>query len=615
VEIPFTFDELSALSRTQFDSFNDMIRIGVIEKDSHPAGIQVFLYYWVKLFGERESAVKLPFIVAGVFSIYLVYRIGKLWFGETAGVLTAVFMSSLQFFVMYSQIARPYISGLFFTLAATFYWSKYFYTSPKSKYLVGFVIFSTLSAYNHYFSLLYVAVLGISGLFMIKRKNLLAYVIGGIAILMLYSPHLPIVLAQAEKGTIGGWLGVPGPYFMLEFICWLFHHSYLLLLITSSILLLGLFVFKNNKNNKVKYRKKRWLLFFWLLPAPLFGYIYSYVQEPILQYSLLIFTTPYFFLLLFSFVGEWKKFYLGLAVLLILTVNIFTLTFNQDYYNHFYRQPFEQLVKNALEIESQNKDEIFILNNYIPYYSEYYFRKYKKELSYYSTRNKDLSISDFKKVLSEIKNNIVITSGLDDQYFQLIKEQFPYWVNTEKGFTYEQYIFSKDSIKGSKILERQLLTEVTFDTNKNTTWVYNKENVLFDSLSESFQYLMKPDELYGQKIELPLSSISSSIYFIVDAEVEVVAKSSDLQAVLVGEIKNNNDLIHWLGADFSEFMSVPDQSQKIFLTIDIQKALSDKNRLNNKVLRFYIWNRNREQFAIEKIKIYVRSGNPDRYRL
>ena len=41
--IPFTHDELSALIRTRFGSFHELIRNGVMV-DGHPAGVQVFLY-------------------------------------------------------------------------------------------------------------------------------------------------------------------------------------------------------------------------------------------------------------------------------------------------------------------------------------------------------------------------------------------------------------------------------------------------------------------------------------------------------------------------------------------------------------------------------------------
>jgi hypothetical protein len=612
-DIPFTFDELSAMSRTQFDSFHDLMRIGVVERDSHPAGIQVFLYYWSMLLGESEMVIKLPFLLAGIASIYLAYRIGIIWFGKTAGILTAVYVSSLQLFVMYSQIARPYVSGLFFTLFAVLFWSKYFFQSPHLKYLAGFVAFSALAAYNHYFSLLFVTVLGISGLFLIKRKNLLAYSLGGMAILLLYVPHLPVIFAQAEKGTIGGWLGAPGPFFLLEFAFWLFHHSYLSIAVSILIIVAGFALKKANQKPDLK-RRKRWILLLWLLPAPVFGYIYSYAKEPILQYSLLIFSAPYIFLLLFSFLGEWKMKQLGMVVILILSVNISTLIFNQDYYRNFYRQPFNQMVKNATKLENKYSGEVFIINDYIPYYTEYYFRKYNQELPFYTTRNKEVKIADFKKMLSGIDEEIVLTSGLDDIYFQLILEQFPNWERFETGFTYEQYVFSKKDLGGDNAPGRTSISENTFIRNDNG-WQYREDHLVADTSSGERFYLVTTEEVFGPKIEVPLSDLMDNIYQIIDVELEILDAGSNLNAVLVGEIKKGEELLHWQGSDFSAFGLETGKPQKIFLTMDIQKAMSDKNNIDDQIVRFYVWNRGKQQFVIRYIKILLRPGNPSRYRL
>src|ERR1035437_4084935 len=77
--IPFMHDELSALVRTHFNSFSDLINYGV-KGDMHPAGVQVFLFYWVKIFGEKEFIVKLPFIVSGLLAIYYTYKVAGFWF-------------------------------------------------------------------------------------------------------------------------------------------------------------------------------------------------------------------------------------------------------------------------------------------------------------------------------------------------------------------------------------------------------------------------------------------------------------------------------------------------------------------------------------------------------
>ena len=225
--IPFMFDELSAMSRTVYNNFTDLIRYGVVEKDSHPAGVQVFLYYWVKLFGEREIVVKLPFLLAGFASIYVAYLIGKIWFNRTTGILTATLVSSLQFFIMYSQIARPYATGLFLTLMMVLFWSKYFFEKDKILYLVLFVLFAALSAYNHYFSMFFAAIVGFSGLLFVKKETVIPYIISGFAIAILYIPHIGIFLSQFEKGSIGGWLAAPKPTFPFQFLNYLFHYSYL----------------------------------------------------------------------------------------------------------------------------------------------------------------------------------------------------------------------------------------------------------------------------------------------------------------------------------------------------------------------------------------------------
>ena len=51
--IPFTHDEFSAIFRTPFQSFGELIEKGVMV-DGHPPLVQVFLYYWIKLFDISE---------------------------------------------------------------------------------------------------------------------------------------------------------------------------------------------------------------------------------------------------------------------------------------------------------------------------------------------------------------------------------------------------------------------------------------------------------------------------------------------------------------------------------------------------------------------------------
>ncbi|MCK9562538.1 MAG: glycosyltransferase family 39 protein [Bacteroidales bacterium] len=180
-DIPFTHDEFSAMFRLNFDSFSELIEKGV-KIDGHPAGIQVFLYYWTKLFGYQEWIVKLPFAIFGIISVYIIYLIGTKWFNETVGLLSAAYIGSIQFTIMYSQIARLYISGMFFSLLMIYYWSNLMMNPHKNfnRNSLLFIISTSLCTYNHHFSLLFAAIVGISGVFYIQRKYLIKYVISGI---------------------------------------------------------------------------------------------------------------------------------------------------------------------------------------------------------------------------------------------------------------------------------------------------------------------------------------------------------------------------------------------------------------------------------------------------
>ena len=611
--IPFMFDELSAMGRTTYGNFADLINFGVVERDSHPAGVQVFLYYWVSLVGDSEPLVKLPFLLAGLASIWLSFRIGELWFGKTTAILTAAFVSSLQLFVMYSQIARPYISGLFVSLYMVYYWSLYFFKKPSTKYLIGFALFGALAAYNHYFSLLFATTVGLSGLLFVNRKTVLPYMLSGVAILLLYIPHLEIIFAQAEKGTIGGWLGEPGQLFMIKFVYWLFHKSWLSLGLFVAIMVAGIV-----SGEKIGYylpAKKRWVLFLWLLPAPVFGYIYSYSVEPILQNSLLIFTTPFAFILLFSFFGEldWKK--LGVAVILILLVNSLTLIFVRNYYNVFYKQPFQHMGESAVQLDHEYPGEVFLLNHYIPYFTEYYLEKYERQnIPFSSTKNADMTLVKFDSIVKSVEQNFVIASGLDDQYFQVIKHHFPNWVGYENGFTFEEYTFARQLPSGMLTIERKQVTAFDFN-EKSDGWEYSDNLVLFDSLENQKVLVLEKQVEWGPKYTFPLSQISTSGYIMIDIEVDVLPLGDTCELVLVAEIKRDNERLSWRGFNFGDFQFEKGKWQKFYATLDVQKALNNNMDVTGCEVVIFLWNKNKNYVKLKDINISTRPGNKDRYAL
>lgn len=614
VNMPFMHDELSALSRLQFDNFKELIREGVMLGDTHPAGVQVFLYYWTTMFGTTEIIVKLPFIVSGIISIWISYLIGRLWFDGTTGLLTAACISSLQFFVMYSQIARPYVSGLLITLLMIYVWSLYFFKKERILYLILYVLFAAMASYNHHFSLLLAAIVGISGLFLISKKNILAYIIAGLSIFILYIPHLHIFFSQLSQGGIGGeggWLAKPDSTFILQFLDWIFHFS---LWVWSIILFVVLYLVlaKGNFQNFYMAKRKRWLLFSWFLLPVIIGYTYSVTINPIIQYSMLIFSAPYLFILMFSFHKRLLLKQNIVLVLVILLVNILTLIYERDYYNVFYKQPYEETFKEALF--TQDAKDVFLIDDCIPYYHEYYFNKYDRRVPYFTIRNSKTDFADFENVVVNIKESKVIAEALTGEQLQIIQSYFPYQIGYENGFTYEIYTFSKNPPADGIEFVRDIIAKTDFE-NEFGNWKDIHKLVENDSLTDrSFCRMTSSDE-WGPFVSFSLQDIAEGGLGVVDVELEMMMPDTITKALIVFSITEDNESKYWKAVNFESYNPDKGKWNRVFLSVDIQNALKGRKDVSELTLNINVWNPLKTEILIDNIIIYRKPGNPLRYSL
>ena len=149
-DLSMTGDEISVLHRLRFESFNDLIDHGV-RIDGHPAGVQVFMYYWTDLFGTTESYFRLPYVICGILSVFFSFILGAKFFNKNTGLWFAASMCFLQFPLIYSQIGRPYSPGLCFTLMSTWLWYLVLF-EPHKRYWLKIVSYGfsvALAVYCH----------------------------------------------------------------------------------------------------------------------------------------------------------------------------------------------------------------------------------------------------------------------------------------------------------------------------------------------------------------------------------------------------------------------------------------------------------------------------------
>src|SRR5690606_27466599 len=214
--IPYTHDEISALIRI-YPSLGETLRTGVIALDTHPPGVQVFEWAWTRLFGMGEAAVKLPFILLSLAVLLLLYRFAYAWCGANVALLLTALLATLQYTVMYGQIARPYAAGLFTTALLADQLTRFLGTGSR-RALIGTAVAVVLSAYTHHFALLLAALMVLTGALWILPAQRKAYWIACGAAALAYLPNVPIFLKQLGAKGLDEWLAPPTAMWVPDYL-------------------------------------------------------------------------------------------------------------------------------------------------------------------------------------------------------------------------------------------------------------------------------------------------------------------------------------------------------------------------------------------------------------
>ncbi len=609
--IPFTHDEFSAIFRTQFSNFHDLITQGVVV-DTHPAGVQVFLYYWVKLTGLSEPLVKLPFTVCSLISVYLIYSIGRQWFSSTAGLISAAFLSFLQYPVMYGQIARPYASGLFLVLLLVYFWSRIMLCPEKRYYLnlSGYILASALCAYNHHFTLLFCIMAGITGVFTISKTKRTSFILSWLVIFLLYLPHLSIFFSQLKQGGIGGWLSKPRPDFIFDYLAYVFQFSWY---VTALILLLtALSLIWRIKRKPIDFRLVL-VSFLWFFIPLLVGFLYSVFINPVLQYSVLIFSFPFLLLLMFFYADAEKPWQKSILVAVCALAIIPSLVSERKHYKLFYNSPYREIVVEAKHAsDSLGRLNCFILIDSHRRFTNYYLDQ---------PVMKGFHINCFHDVLEPpVIRNIIDTctaryfiygcisnSSWDD--YPLIQSKYPYILIHKRINEGDFFVFARDSIKG---LDEYYFSSTADFILNSSGWVnLNQANSWYSVLDlKTPVYSMDSSLEFSPVFRGSLRDICRHKNDIIDLNAEVETEKGFTEAYLQLGIYQNDKLLSFQSASIKA--GKPGEFRRIFCSYRLADIDWRHHFLN---VQGFIWNPKKQEFMIKGMSFRIRHGNPYLYGL
>ncbi|MFA8449133.1 MAG: glycosyltransferase family 39 protein [Bacteroidales bacterium] len=599
-EVKFTHDEFSTFFVSEHKNLRDLWMQGVKLCDTHPPFIHTFYYFIKNVFGSELWIFKFFFVLMGIASIGLAYLLGKKWFSSTTGLLTAACIGVVQLTVMHSQIARMYSSGLFFTLCMLYFWHRFLF-AEKRFWLsyIGFVFCGSLMSYNHHFTLLLLTIIGVSGLYSIPKKRLWTYVLAGINIFILYLPNLNIFFHQANQKGLS-WLGKPGYLFLYNFTRFLFHYSWIFLALIALLVVVSLLGNRNKSTHSILMRK---YCIVWFIVFFSVAFFYSQYVSPILQYSIMIFISPFLIMLLFSFFEDKGKVFKVLSVVFILSIGTYTLVNNRMHYSIFYKSHFLEPLKEANYAKSKYKEDLAILFNDHDDIREYYYQDKGFVFDFHAINR--MSLKQVDSLLSGLKTNYLFYSWTKYQRPNidlLVRKYFPYKLNKFNYFNAESSLLSKTN--SSNTVKDDLIFSEDWPKDLKSFW-FNKE-LLKDSVGREY-ILVDSLQEFPLGIKINQDSVKWSKNYALEIEIEGSTDEELQNCSLALSFTNNDDLLIWDGIALKD--ALIHSNGRFYLSykrrfIDFQGAV-----MPNKI-EINIWNPGKKTFKLSRMKVCIRSANP-----
>ncbi|MEQ8907599.1 MAG: glycosyltransferase family 39 protein [Vicingaceae bacterium] len=585
-----TNDELSALNRLNYDSFSDLIDQG-IRIDGHPAFTQVFLFYWTKTFGTSAYALRLPSVLLTLSGLYFFYRFSVLLFNKKVALLTILSLILSQFFLNYTQLARPYAYG-FFACSFFAYSLLQFRSSPNSKKAhLLFVISLCLSFIMHYLATLSAALMLITAfaLFGYKYwKRFLGLTLISALILLF---HLTITLGHLEIGGLN-WLPLPKPSFYREFLYYAFNSTVLFALWPFILLLASLFLSPQLK----KFKAQLWVLILATFPY-LIIYFYTLHYNPVMQFSSLLFSFPFYLLFLFSFLGKTKlKVWFTLcfsSILLLGSVSLYSS-------NHFFeKRPFANfrtvIEKGINYQEKRPHNELLSFTNYndSTYFNYYYDKlgdRIKADVAQFT------STSDIAKAIqliktSEAKEILFVFAGIPvpPEVYEFAKLHYPKVVQKKRLFNAEFLVLGKED------LQRETIFKASFEP-LTEAWLYDQskwqDSIFYTSPNA---YFIEPQAEFSATYKTTIEAISSKNHPWVYLSLQLKSKQADNLRIVV-QVNRKDALIDWKAYDSKAFYQKDE-----WYNVSAVWQSSDQFEKEDEVA-IYLWNPDQGTFYVDDFK-------------
>ncbi len=607
-------DELSAMARLQFPSFAEMVEKGVKLDDMHPMGVQSFLWLWTHLTGFSDAMFRFPFVLMGSLSLVFFYLIAAKWFNKTSALFSLAVFSALQFPILYSQLARPYSPGMLFSLLFVYAWTNVVFpdqspTKRFSKWNVLMVLSGVAAMYTHYFSFMFVGIVGLSGLLFLKKEAYLSFFFSGALMFLLYLPNLGVFFYQFGVGGLGGpegWLGPPQKDAIWKYVLYGFNGDYIITAILLLAFFVSLFYFKGQNDKRFI-----WLAFLFAMLPVVIAYYYSIFKNPVFQYSILIFGFPFFVMWIFSNlpIVKWNKIessFLAVAFMMTFVSTVFAHRFYST--EHF--AVFKDIAVRISDLtDKYGKENIdYTINVIKPYYFDHYANARKNKINFLQYRcNQSSDYRELDSLLSISGKSFFLHAWVNNYHapeIELrIKKYFPFVAERDTHFNAGLVLYSKKDFKNN-VYNPQIVYDETNDFEKDM-WGIDRKLIKESSNAFSGKWITSVDSNleYSATYQAKVDNIglSKNCTLLVSLQASMNNQPAFDKLMLVVSLEDKEGKIKvWRSEQFAPYKFVSGQWTSIYYGY---KYIDEVNP--DDVIKIYVYNQGKYNVDLDNFKVLI----------
>ncbi len=605
--LPFTHDELSALMRI-YPTLGETIQRGVIELDTHPPGVQVLEWAWTKVFGTSETAVKFPFILLALLALFHLFRFSLAWTSAGTALISTALLATLQYTVLFAQIARPYAVG-FFTIALLADSITRYLAFDRRKDLVWIGMAAVLSAYTHHFSLLLAGIMVVSVFPLLAREQRKPYLLLCLSAALLYTPNLAIFAKQFALGGLGNWLPPPDVAWLPEYLRWILHFSPVLYVVVGVGFLVGLAF-------ALKYRHTPtpalWLLPLWGLSPLAIGFGYSVWRSPVLQYSLVLFSFPFVIIWLFLGFRSTPKWLILSTTGAFALVASATLIADRKHPVIFSDSPYAAMVRVAQnEILRASPERTLVIFDAPRPQVEFHVLRHGLDRVTPINWARQQEPSELLQRLSDPQWTRVVlgtTNGSLEERVAQVRSQFPYLVHQEDHVEGQVHVFSR-SPGATDLTDRVRLMTVSPSHRAGHVDIAPHLNMWHDGHSRTSAWDMHGHD-YGIKASFTLEEGSYHPDDLFEAELIASHNPENPDVTLVFELRNGSDSILIYRSERVLNMGNGSLAFSAFSPSWVRKPVDGPLHIS-----MYVHNPSKKAVRVHALHLYHRAHNPVRNAL